>query len=109
MTKPDKTKTETAKDLIEEAITNVRQDRARIDTILMPLIYEFSQSKEKKADHATLGFVAAKYLETLQRSNEQLVKLIPLLKKTEPEDFGGELGDDDHEAILDQIQEEKNK
>ena len=31
--------------------------------------------------HESLGAVAAKYLETLQRSNEQLVKLTSLMQK----------------------------
>ena len=33
--------------------------------------------------HREVGLIAAKYLETLQRSNEQLVKLATLMQKKE--------------------------
>jgi hypothetical protein len=48
-----------------------------------------------------LGVVLAKYVETLQRSNEQLVKLCGLMSKNEKSD---ELTDKDFAQIFDQIQ-----
>ena len=39
--------------------------------------------KQDETKHQYSGPVAAKYLETLQRSNEQLVKLASLLSKKE--------------------------
>ena len=48
--------------------------------------------------------VAAKYLETLQRSNEQLVKLIGLMKKTD-EDKYGDLNKADKENLYNEIEE----
>jgi hypothetical protein len=65
---------------IEEAIDNVRSDRAMASTLLVELV-KILKSDETK--HQYSGPVAAKYLETLQRSNEQLVKLASLLNKKE--------------------------
>ena len=67
-------------DFIEEAIDNVRSDRALASTLLIELV-KILKSDETK--HQYSGPVAAKYLETLQRSNEQLVKLASLLNKKE--------------------------
>tara|TARA_R100000234_G_scaffold119860_1_gene104063 strand:- start:2097 stop:2396 length:300 start_codon:yes stop_codon:yes gene_type:complete len=65
---------------IEEAIDNVRNDRAMASTLLVELMKILKQDETK---HQYSGPVAAKYLETLQRSNEQLVKLASLLTKKE--------------------------
>ena len=65
---------------VEEAIDNVRQDRAMASTLLIELMKILKQDETK---HQHSGPVAAKYLETLQRSNEQLVKLASLLAKKE--------------------------
>ena len=49
---------------------------------------------ENKERHKDVGQVAAKYLETLQRSNEQLVKLTSMLQKMEDLDYGDLSGED---------------
>ena len=52
--------------------------------------------------HTQVGQVAAKYVETLQRSNEQLVKIVSLIQKrtnSEP----AELSDSDKSEIFDLI------
>tara|TARA_R100001082_G_scaffold97746_1_gene65696 strand:- start:35 stop:331 length:297 start_codon:yes stop_codon:yes gene_type:complete len=67
-------------DFIEEAINNVRDDRAMASTLLIELMNILKQDETK---HQHSGPVAAKYLETLQRSNEQLVKLASLMNKKE--------------------------
>ena len=53
-----------------------------------------------------MGQTLAKYVETLQRSNEQLVKLCGLMSKNEKTD---ELTDKDFAQIFDQIQNSENK
>ena len=68
----------TSGQFIEEAIDNVRQDRAIASTLLIELMKILKQDETK---HQYSGPVAAKYLETLQRSNEQLVKICGLLQK----------------------------
>jgi hypothetical protein len=42
-------------------------------------LMKYMQSSDDR--HREVGLVAAKYLETLQRSNEQLVKLAALVQK----------------------------
>ena len=75
-----KRKNLTSSEFINEAIDNVRQDRAVASTLLIELMKILKQDETK---HQYSGPVAAKYLETLQRSNEQLVKLASLISKKE--------------------------
>jgi hypothetical protein len=69
-----------SQEFVQEAIDNVRKDRAMASTLLIELV-KILKSDETK--HQYSGPVAAKYLETLQRSNEQLVKLASLISKKE--------------------------
>ena len=69
-----------SEEFIQEAIANVRDDRAMASTLLVELMKILKQDETK---HQYSGPVAAKYLETLQRSNEQLVKLASLVNKKE--------------------------
>ena len=63
---------------LDEAIENIRKDREITKDLLSDLIVYLSKDE---ARHTEVGTVAAKYVETLQRSNEQLVKLVTLLEK----------------------------
>lgn len=63
---------------VEQAKTNIDEDRAATKTLLMNLM-KYMQSSDDR--HREVGLIAAKYLETLQRSNEQLVKLAALIQK----------------------------
>tara|TARA_Y100001937_G_C7135668_1_gene339894 strand:+ start:8444 stop:8737 length:294 start_codon:yes stop_codon:yes gene_type:complete len=63
---------------IEQATSNITEDRAATKTLLMTLMKYMQISDDR---HKEVGMVAAKYLETLQRSNEQLVKLAALVQK----------------------------
>ena len=65
---------------IEQATTNITDDRAATKTLLMNLM-QYMQTGDDR--HREFGMIAAKYLETLQRSNEQLVKLASLMAKKE--------------------------
>ena len=71
------------KDFITAATTNIKEDRAATKALLMNLM-KYMQASEDR--HREVGLVAAKYLETLQRSNEQLVKLAAILQKGEKVD-----------------------
>ena len=85
---------------IDEAIKNIRSDRAITTTLLMELMEYMKKDDERKEK---VGVVAAKYVETLQRSNEQLVKVSALLqKKTDGSD---ELSSKDKEDLFDLIKE----
>lgn len=63
---------------IDDALENINNDRAMTMTLLTDLM-EYIRGQDERHQHA--GPVAAKYLETLQRSNEQLVKISALLHK----------------------------
>lgn len=62
---------------IQEATKNIRDDRALASKLLTDLI----TSMAGQSDHQSFGLIAAKYLETLQRSNEQLVKITSILNR----------------------------
>ena len=87
---------------IKEAIDNIRDDRDITSTLLTQVFAEITNGQET---HKDLGLIAAKYVETLQRSNEQLVKLTSIMaKKT---DSSVELSEDDKRELFDVIQGEK--
>jgi hypothetical protein len=65
---------------IEEAIDNIREDR-KITRELLEDALKWVVKDE--ARHKEVGIVLSKYVETLQRSNEQLVKVVNLLNKKE--------------------------
>ena len=57
------------------------------------------------ANHEKVGAIAAKYVETLQRSNEQLVKVAALIQKATVKSEG--LTTEDKDELFDMIQEVK--
>ena len=89
-----------SKQFIEEAIDNIRNDRAMASSLLIELMKILKQDETK---HQYSGPVAAKYLETLQRSNEQLVKLASLISKKESVSQG--LSDLEKSDIYDMIKD----
>jgi|TARA_R100000664_G_scaffold26885_1_gene37252 hypothetical protein len=68
---------EKIEEYLAESVTNIRSDRALALTLLTDILEKIQLAEM----HKDLGPVAAKYLETLQRSNEQLVKVSALLQK----------------------------
>ena len=83
---------------IEKAIKNIEDDREITRELLDDAIKWLAVDD---ARHKDIGMTLAKYVETLQRSNEQLVKLCSLMSKNEESD---ELTDKDFAQIFDQIQ-----
>jgi hypothetical protein len=65
------------KQYVDEATRNVRDDRALASKLLTDLLKNMSSN----SDHQSVGLIAAKYLETLQRSNEQLVKITSIVNR----------------------------
>ena len=84
-----------SKKYFDEAIKNIRDDRAVTSKMLMDILAYIGADNEK---HKDVG-VVAKYLETLQRSNEQLVKLVTLIEKKSDANQG--LTDKDKDEIFD--------
>jgi|TARA_B100000497_G_C7587712_1_gene353544 hypothetical protein len=86
---------------LEESIDNIRSDREITKELLDDVMRYLSKSEER---HQTVGPIAAKYVETLQRSNEQLVKLSTLIHKQQIGETG--LSEDDKLEIFDMLQED---
>ena len=78
-------------DLMEEAIENIRTDRELAREFLNELANQIASN-------------AAKHIETMQRSNEQLVKVLNLKQKERTKDVG--LSEDDKANLFDMIQGE---
>jgi len=87
-------------DYIEESTTNIREDRAMAKSLLMDAINDMKTSDVARRE---LGSIAAKYVENLQRSNEQMVKLTGLLQKQSSSQLG--LTADDKEQLYDLLNE----
>ena len=92
-----------SKNFIEEAINNIREDRETTRELLDDAMRYLSQDVSR---HRDIGQTLAKYVETLQRSNEQLVKLCGLMSKNEKTE---ELTDQDFAQIFDEIQDSEDK
>ena len=87
---------------LEAAYENIKNDRALALTLLTDLMQYINK---EDARHREVGLIAAKYLETLQRSNEQLVKISGLVYKKSSQDVG--LYSDDKEDLYALIQDEE--
>lgn len=83
---------------IDRATENITEDRAATKTLLMSLM-QYMQTGDDR--HREFGLIAAKYLETLQRSNEQLVKLAALMQKREKK--SDEISESDKQELFDLI------
>ena len=91
-------------DFIDQAKNNITEDRAATKTLLMNLMKYMQTSDDR---HREVGLVAAKYLETLQRSNEQLVKLAALVQKDTKQNQN--ITEEDKQELFDIINEQVNE
>ena len=73
-------------ELAEQAIKNIKEDRNKADYLVTEILTDIQSGK---TNHQSAGMVLSKHLETMQRANEQLVKLTALFKKTETNHFTG--------------------
>ena len=85
--------------LIDEALDNIRSDRKSAREFLNEIANLIASDAEQ---NKYLSPVAAKHIETLQRSNEQLVKLIGIQKKSSPQQ--DILSEEDKDNLFDIIQ-----
>ena len=86
--------------LMNEALDNIRNDRKVAREFLNEIANQIAADAEQ---NKYLSPVAAKHIETLQRSNEQLVKLIGLRQKDKSANI--DLTDEDKNNLFDLIQE----
>lgn len=85
---------------LEDATRNVTEDRAATK-VLLTNIMKYMQSTDDR--HREVGLIAAKYLETLQRSNEQLVKIASLVQKATKSSLDNSISDDEKDELFDLI------
>jgi hypothetical protein len=87
---------------LSDAVDNINNDRAVTNSLLADVIILL---KKNEMNHKEMGSIAAKYVETLQRSNEQLVKVCTILHKQNTSPAG--LTDRDRDELFDMIKEEE--
>ena len=92
------------KKFIDEIVNNIRDDREITRELLDDAIKWLSKDESR---HREIGIVMSKYVETLQRSNEQLVKVASLISKNSTKEAG--LSNKDKEELFDLISNGENK
>ena len=85
--------------LVDEALGNIRDDRKAAREFLNEIANMIANNTD---ENRHLSPVAAKHIETLQRSNEQLVKIIGLKQKTQNQSL--ELSDSEKDSLFDMLQ-----
>ena len=88
---------------IYEAIDNIRSDREITNELLKDLLQFIAKDEH---NHKDVGLTAAKYVETLQRSNEQLVKISALIQKDHKESSSFDFSTHDKDNLYDMIKKE---
>tara|TARA_R110002074_G_scaffold48209_5_gene123402 strand:- start:1666 stop:1971 length:306 start_codon:yes stop_codon:yes gene_type:complete len=85
---------------LEETTKNIREDRAMAKTLLMDVMADM---KASSAERREMGPIAAKFVENLQRSNEQMVKLASIIQRQKTSSVG--LTASDKEELFDLLNE----
>jgi hypothetical protein len=89
-------------DIIESSIKNIEDDRSTAEMLLADLVVYMKKTGD--AAHAASGHIASQYLETLQRSNEQLVKIAGIIQKNEGNSERG-MSEMEKSSLFDMIKE----
>jgi hypothetical protein len=88
--------------IIDEVMSNIRSDREVTKELLGDAMSWLSKDESR---HREIGIVLSKYVETLQRSNEQLVKIANMVSKNTSNKG---LSDEDKNDLLDIISGDKD-
>ena len=91
-------------DIVKKALENIESDREITRDLLNDAIGYLSKDESR---HRDIGMTLAKYVEVLQRSNEQMVKVASLVQKEEKKAEG--LSEKDMEDIFSMIDKEKEQ
>ena len=86
---------------LEKALDNVNEDRDVTKRLLNDLINYISVSNDR---HVEAGAIAAKYVETLQRSNEQVVKIAGIIQRATAQKGPEGLSNEEKEDLFQLIQ-----
>jgi hypothetical protein len=90
--------------LIEQALENIKNDRQETEMLLSSL-KEYMSVPGNQDRYSDSGPIAAKYVETLQRSNEQLVKIASLVYKKDATNSQAGLSEDDKSELFDLLKD----
>ena len=96
-------KLKNVQEYIQETVQNIRNDRSVTNNLLTDLLLEMKKTSDVD-NHKQLGLIASKYVETLQRSNEQLVKIAALVQKQTSKEEDVSLSSEDKDELFDLIQ-----
>ncbi len=89
-------------EIIEKALANIESDRLITRDLLDDAVEYLAKDEHR---HREIGMTLAKYVETLQRSNEQIVKVATLIQKEEKKEDG--ISQEEMENLFSAIAEEK--
>lgn len=92
-------------ELLEKSLSNIDKDREKAEGLLLNLIQAVNNNPDKVVESASS---AAKLVESLQRSNEQLVKLVGLVKKANNDDED-EISEEERDELFEAIHKQKVK
>ena len=90
-------------EIIKKALANIEEDRLVTRDLLEDAMGYLAKDESR---HRDIGLTLAKYVETLQRSNEQMVKVATLISKEEKKDDG--ITQEEMENLFSAIAEEKD-
>ena len=90
-------------EIIKKALDNIEEDRLVTRDLLEDAMQYLAKDESR---HRDIGLTLAKYVETLQRSNEQMVKVATLIQKEEKKDDG--ISKEEMDNLFSVIAEEKN-
>ena len=90
-------------EIIEKALANIEADRLVTRDLLEDAIEYLAKDEHR---HKDIGLTLAKYVETLQRSNEQMVKVATLIQKEEKKD--DQISKEEMENLFSAIAEEND-
>jgi hypothetical protein len=88
-------------DIIKKALDNIEKDRLVTRDLLDDAMGYLAKDESR---HREIGLTLAKYVETLQRSNEQMVKVATLISKEEKKEDG--ISQEEMENLFSAIAEE---
>ena len=89
-------------DLLDQALVNVETDRDKTKELLDDLVQYVIKGADR---HKECGLILAKYLETLQRSNEQIVKIAAIIHKDTTKNET--LSDEERDNVFEQLNKKK--
>lgn len=72
-----------SKKLLMEAYKNATKDRNAVSNLMEEATKDFGEEDFDVFSHSRIGSTIAKYLESLARSNEQIIKIGSILNKKE--------------------------